>query len=326
MKTPVVFIIFNRPKEAQRVFDTIRTARPEKLLVISDGPRHDRDRISCAETKKIIDAVDWPCDVVTHYSEKNVGCRKTLSEGLIWAFNQVDRAIVLEADCLPDASAYRFFEEMLDRYSNDEQVMHIGGNFFQHRNPKFSNSPASCSSYYFSNIPHIWGWATWSRAWKHYDPNLIKWPEIKADGTMRKILTNPAVYEYWETIWDQYYDMKIDSWDGQWTFACLLNKGLSITPTKNLVTNIGFGPDAIHTTDTNSIFARLPLESMPFPLVHPNLNEKMPNVQADAFTWRQNFGINAKLRQRIFGPIRRKMPETYRTMKKVFGKLVPFSQ
>lgn len=311
MKTPVVFIIFNRPSQTKRVFETIRAARPETLLVIADGPRREEEKEKCDETRAVIDTVDWPCTIIKRYSDTNRGARKTLAHGLIWAFSHVERAIVLEADCLPHASFYPFCEELLERYKDDERVMHIGGNFFQQRNRKFHCN----NSYYFSILPHIWGFATWARAWKHYDPDMKQWPAVRESGFLRSRLTDPAVYEYWETTWNKYFNHQIDSWDGQWTFACLMRDGLSINPSVNLVSNIGFGPDALHTTDVNSIFADIPVHEMKFPLTHPTTFA--PDEISDRFTWRQNFGINRKLSQRILGPIRRRFPRGYGMMRRL---------
>lgn len=314
METPVVFTIFNRPSLTQRVFDAIKQVKPKKLLVIADGPRNESEKLQCDKTRSIIDQVDWDCEILKNYSDTNMGCKNRISSGLDWAFNTVDRAIIIENDCLPDISFFKFCEDLLEKHRDDTEIMHIGGNFFQHRNTNFKNS----DSYYFSNIPHIWGWATWSRAWKLYDVNMKKWPEVKASGEIKLKIKNPAVYEYWETVWDQYYNKKIDSWDGQWTFACLLNSGLSITPCTNLVSNIGFGPEAMHTKNDKSIFSNIPLKPALFPLVHPK--NRSVYSQADDFTWRQNFGINRLLRQRLLGPIRRKFPILYSFIRNLFRK------
>jgi hypothetical protein len=312
MKTPVILIIFNRSDLTQRVFDMIKLVKPKKLLVIADGPRNESEKAICDRTRSIIDQVDWDCEVIKNYSEFNEGCIKKISTGLNWAFNIVDRAIVLEADCLPDISFFKFCDVLLEKYKDDERVMHIGGNFFQKNNKKFKCS----SSYYFSSIPHIWGWATWSRAWKLYDVNMTKWPEIRDRKGIK--MKDPAVYEYWETVWNQYYDKKIDSWDGQWTFSCILNEGISITPCTNLVSNIGFGPDAIHTKDVNSIFSNMEVRSIDFPLIHPA--DMTINSQADKFTWSQNFGIDRLRRQRLLGPIRRKLPFVYSLIRNLIKK------
>lgn len=326
MKTPVIFMIFNRPEQTKRVFEVIRAAKPEKLLIIADGARNAAEKEVCEKTRAIVENVDWPCEVLKKYSVENFGCRKNISAGLTWAFEQVERAIILEDDCLPDQSFFRFCEEMLEKFESDSRIMSISGNFFQQKNKRFGTHSGS---YYFSILPHIWGWATWRRAWKLYDVEMKQWPKIRTSeilsNTLKKTFHNAAAYEYWETIWNQYYEEKIDSWDGQWAFACMSHAGLSVTPTKNLVKNIGFGPGALHTKNANSFFANLPLEKMEFPLIHPP-HKKTPtaNHVADSFTWKQNFGINAQLQQRILGPIRRTFPKTYSFFrnhtKKLLGK------
>jgi len=314
LKTPIAFFIFNRPEQTRFVFEAIQEAKPERILVVADGPRHESERELCEAARAVIDNINWKCDVQKDYSETNMGCRARVSSGLDWVFQETDRAIILEDDCLPHSTFFLFCEKLLNHYAQDEQVMHISGNFFQEKNRRFR----SRDSYYFSVLPHIWGWASWRRAWKYYDVNMKKWPKIRTSGALRKIITDPAVYEYWKTVWDEYYKGAIASWDGQWAFACMLQEGLSINPTVNLVSNIGFGPDARGTNDANSIFANRPTKEIKFPIIHPK-NIK-PDKKADSFTWRQNFGINRKLRQRMLGPLRRYLPNQYNTIKNLFGK------
>lgn len=303
MKTPVAFIIFNRYEQTRRVFEMIRKVKPEKLLVISDGPSHDKVRA-------IIDTVDWPCTVLKNYSETNMGCRKRLSSGLTWVFEQVDRAIILEDDCLPNESFFSFCEELLEKYKDDEEVMHISGNFFQKK-------PIE-NSHYFSSIPHIWGWASWRRAWKYYDVDLKDWP----NNTSLKEKLPGAVYEYWSTVWKQYYENKINSWDGQWMYTCLSRNGLCITPTKNLVSNIGFGATGTHTKNKDSIFANMKTDEIEFPLIHP---ERKILTKADMFTWKQNFGIDRTWKQIILGNFRRRLPKIYMLFRHVFHRIFRFN-
>lgn len=306
METPLVFFIFNRPEHTKKVFEAIRRAKPKQLFVVADGPRDSRDRTE--ETRAIIQ-VDWPCQVEKNYSDKNLGCKQRISSGLDWVFSKVETAIILEDDCLPDQSFFRFCEEMLIKYRDDAQVMHIGGNFFQQKNKGFRTE----SSYYFSKIPHIWGWATWKRAWKNYDVSLSKWPETKANSSLIPRFKNAGAYEYWSKVWDEYYSHKIDSWDGQWFFACMYTNGYCITPTKNLVTNIGFGIDATHTKKTNDT-ALVPAEPIDFPLSHS------PKVIMDAydnFTFRNNFGIDKKLKYRLLRPFKNSFPKKYATLKNI---------
>ena len=115
IRTPVAFLVFNRPDTTERVFEAIRLARPPKLLVVADGPRAHRpdDDTKCQATRAIIERVDWPCEVLKNYSEANLGCRTRVSSGLDWVFSTVEEAIILEDDCLPHPTFFRFCEELL---------------------------------------------------------------------------------------------------------------------------------------------------------------------------------------------------------------------
>ncbi|OUC08639.1 hemolytic protein HlpA-like protein, partial [Litorilinea aerophila] len=168
MQTPVIFLIFNRPDTTAQVFAEIAKARPRRLLVVADGPRPHRpdDVEKCSATRAVIERVDWPCEVSCDFAEENLGGRRRISSGLTWAFSQVEAAIVLEDDCLPHPTFFPFCEELLNRYCHDERIMAITGDNFQ-----FGRSRTKYS-YYFSRYFHSWGWATWRRAWQHYDDTL----------------------------------------------------------------------------------------------------------------------------------------------------------
>ena len=297
MKTPIAFIIFNRPDVTKKVFQAIRQAKPPKLLVIADGARSDRpgEAKKCQATRAIIDGVDWECQVLTDYSDLNLGGMRRISSGLNWVFTQVERAIILEDDCYPHPSFFPFCEELLDRYQDDERVMNISGNNFQ-----FGRSNTGYS-YYYSRFHHCWGWATWSRAWQHYDMELKLWSEIRDGNWLEAILKQPDAVKYWYKIFQGIHEQKIDyGWDYRWTFACWIQNGLTVLPHINLVSNIGFGPEATHTIDRNSKYANLPTQEMPFPLKHPPFIIR--HVQADNIT--QNTMFQSKGLVRIQQKIR----------------------
>jgi hypothetical protein len=282
LDTPVSFIIFNRPDTTIRVFEQIRAARPPKLLVISDGPRSAKqgEAEKVALSRAIIDRVDWKCEVLKNYSETNLGCRNRVSSGISWVFEQVDRAIILEDDCLPHPSFFDFCQAMLDRYADDPKVMHISGDNFQPQR-------RTQNSYYFSKYTHIWGWASWRRAWKHYDVNLPDFSDGRGDATLRRTFTDPVERFYWRSILHRVYAGEVDTWDYQWAYACWRAGGLAVAPEVNLVSNIGFGAGATHTTG-NSALANLPTFGMDEPLVHPAKVEA--NTTADSYTFDHHFG------------------------------------
>ena len=274
--SPIVFFIFNRPEQTARTFAAIRAARPPTLLVVADGPRPDRagEQELCARTRAVIDGVDWPCQVLRNFADTNMGCGKRVSSGLDWAFALVDEAIILEDDCLPDPSFFPYCAELLERYRADERVMMISGDNFQNGVSRTSDS------YYFSRLPHCWGWATWRRAWQHYDFTMADWPQRRATRWLKPIAGYPVLERYWMRCFDDTASGKIDTWDYQWMYCMFVRNGLSIVPNVNLVTNIGFGDAATHTLAFNDRHA-VPCRAMDFPLRHPA--PVTPCVTADEF-------------------------------------------
>lgn len=267
IETPVTIIVFNRPHTTSKVFSRIAEAKPRKLFVVADGPRKDHpdDVERCAETRSIFDQVDWDCEVSKRFLDVNIGCGKGPAEGISWVFEKVEQTIILEDDCVPDPTFFRFCDELLDYYRSDKRVMMIGGrsNLYDTRIRK--------NSYYFSKLPACWGWATWKRAWQFFDMKVHLWPLMKNSDLLTDIMLNPEEVEYWAKLLDQAYTDagEGDYWDFQWAFTCWVNHGLTILPTTNLITNIGFGEDATHTTSWNDKRSRVRATEMPFPLKHP---------------------------------------------------------
>ena len=245
---PVAFFIFNRPALTARVFERIRAARPGKLLVVADGPRPTRpdDAQLCATTRKIVESPDWPCELITNFADENLGCRRRLSSGLNWVFEQCPEAIILEDDCVPCRSFFSFCSSMLSRYRDDARIMHVSGDNFG------KGVRWGAGSYYFSRYSFSWGWASWRRAWRYYDVNVSCWPAARKEGWLASILDDPLEVEYWTGTFDKLHRGEIDTWDYQWLFTCWCQSGLSILPNANLVTNIGAGPDALHFKEGHS--------------------------------------------------------------------------
>jgi len=283
MKTPVAFIIFNRPDTTAKVFEAIRQAKPPKLLVIADRPRIDRpdEATKCAAARAIIESVDWECEVLTNYSDVNLGCKLRVSSGLDWVFDTVEEAIILEDDCLPHPSFFTFCEELLEKYRNDSRVMQICGSNL------FNNKLNIDDSYYFSKYGPIWGWASWRRAWKYYDVNMKLWTEVRNKKLYLDFCLTKEESSQRLDLYDRLSLNKIDTWDYQWGFAKMVNSGLSIAPHVNLISNIGFREDATHVTNKNSPLANSPVYAIASPLKHPSF--MLRNIQADQIYSRQAF-------------------------------------
>jgi hypothetical protein len=273
---PIVFLIFNRPSETFRVFDRIREVRPEKLLVVADGPRPSRpgEAALCRQTRAVLDRVDWPCQVLTNFAETNMGCGRRVASGLDWAFEQVEEAIILEDDCLPDPTFFPYCGELLERYRPDERIMMISGNNFQNGVSRTSDS------YYFSRMPHCWGWATWRRAWQHYDFVIKDWRQEHNLAVIKVLANNPVLERHWQQCFDDVAAVKVDTWDYQWMYCLWMQKGLAIAPNVNMVTNIGFGAAATHTLEVDERYL-VSSHAINFPLRHPTVVQ--PCKEADEF-------------------------------------------
>jgi hypothetical protein len=241
--TPVVFLIFRRADLTAQVFEAIRQAQPTKLLIVADGPRDEAEAQLCAETRAIVEQVDWDCEVLRNYSEVNLGCRKRVATGLDWAFEQVAEAIILEDDCLPHPSFFNYCHQLLEYYREDQRVWSISGNNFQ------NDQQRGDGSYYFSNYYHVWGWAGWRRSWQQYDYHFSKWPDFRDGQYLTGILDSELEVEYWQGIFNRMHAFgEPNTWDYAVMFSLWLNKGLSVLPNVNLISNIGHRSDATHTT------------------------------------------------------------------------------
>jgi hypothetical protein len=295
LTTPVAFVIFNRPDTTERVFAEIAKAKPPKLLVIADGPRANREGEAekVAATRAIIDRVDWDCEVLTNYSEHNLGCRRRVSTGIDWVFEQVEEAIILEDDCVPDPTFFRYCQELLERYRYDKRIGMISGDNFQFGRQRNQDS------YYFSKYVHIWGWATWRDRWTgSYDVSMSKWPRIRDEALLAGMVGNAREAVFWSKVFERVYRGEIDTWDYQWVFANWVEGRSAILPTSNLISNIGFGNNATHTT-SDSDLANIPFCPLSFPLIHPV--GIFQNYWADQFSYRKCFKVSflKRLRYKI---------------------------
>jgi len=262
VKSAVLFLVFNRPETTLRVFETIKAARPKKLYIAADGPRAERtgEQERCNQVRQIATSVDWSCEVKTLFRDRNYGCKLGVSSGIDWFFSQEEEGIILEDDILPMPSFFEYCDYLLQYYREDERIGLISGcNFIANRfKPK--------ESYFFSRHNHIWGWATWRRAWMHYDVNMRDWPAWRDENGLKMISGSNRLFEsYWQDTFENAYLSRIDTWDYQWTFTCWKHGMLSVLPMYNLINNIGFGPDATHT----KVVLRNDFRPEPLDLVFP---------------------------------------------------------
>jgi hypothetical protein len=299
LKTPILFIIFNRPFETKRVFDSIRKAKPKELFVAADGPRPNniKDIENSKLTREIVKNIDWDCNVNYLFRENNLGCKIAVSTAINWFFENVDEGIIIEDDCLPNDSFYNFCSTLLEKYRFDKDVMHIGGTNFQNDNSILNDS------YYFSRITHVWGWATWKSAWIKYDQLMIDFNATNLKNIFKKNKFNPESFNYFLKAFKNVKENKIDTWDYQWTYTVWKENGIAIIPNENLVSNIGFNTNSTHTIDGGEIYGNLKTNNLEN-IVHPILKEV--NIYADNYTFKKWF-IKRSLLKRLINKIYKRL-------------------
>ena len=314
---PIAYVIFNRPRHTRETFEIIRAQRPAQLFIIADGPRdgHPTDAQRCEEVRAIVQNIDWPCEVQRNYATQNMGCKLRVSSGLDWVFGQVEAAVVLEDDCVPNADFFSFCDDLLVRYLNDERVWVVTGNNFQ------QGKKHGDAAYYFSKYNHCWGWATWRRAWKHYRVDMPFWPEWQSQSTWLQRLPDRIEREVWATTFDRVKRGEIDTWDYQWTACVWYHGGLTATPNVNLVSNIGFGPEATHTV-AGGDQAGLPTERLGV-FTHPT--QIVQNKRADQFVFNRNFG-GLEHPKRLENRLTKQYQRLLRGPAWLFKKLLPSKQ
>lgn len=292
----VLFLTFNRPDLFERLTAAVALAGPRKVFVAIDGPRASRpqDAILCEEMRRLAESLTWPTEVQIKAEPQNLGCGPAVVGAIGWALEQVEEVIILEDDCLPDPSFLFFCDELLARYRHDERVMQISGNNWGASADRYNGY-----SYAFNAFAPIWGWATWRRAWQHYEFRMESWPRIKAQGALDGMALSSRFRKIMHYEWDQVYAGK-GTWDHQWQYAVLRNTGLSISPSQNLVVNLGFRADATNYTEVDRVFSFLPVGRMEFPLRHPPEVIRSAAVEAlfEKIYW-QKLGWPVRLYRRL---------------------------
>lgn len=270
-KTPILLITFNRPDYVEKQLELMRRIRPAALYIASDAPRtgNEADQVAVKEIRQMIAQAKKELSIKTLYRTKNEGCRYGVAAAVNWFFSQVTEGIVLEDDCFADESFFPFCSELLKKYRHTQEVWQIGGS-------NFSPIAKPDSSYFFSRHVTCWGWAGWRRSWRQYDVEMKNWPQNREQVVAH--LPSEKSRQYWDSIFERTYNHEIDTWDYQWVYTIWKNKGLSIIPNYNLVTNIGFDSRATHTKLSIAPSAYRPVTTIEFPLLHPQSIKANKNV------------------------------------------------
>lgn len=286
-KSPVLFLVFNRPDMTAEVFEAIRKAKPERLYVAGDGPRHGvhSDLRLVEETRRIATQVDWPCHVETLFRESNLGCKAAVGEAISWFFLKEHEGIILEDDTVPHPDFFLLCDSLLEKYRNETRVSAITGGNFQ------NGEVRGDASYYFSRHPHVWGWATWRRAWLFYDPLIEFWPRLRKSKLFKNLFSSRREMRYWTNIMESVHKgRQTTSWGYPWMASVFSRNGLVATPNVNLVSNIGWGSNSTHTKDESSPFSRMRVEPIGI-IKHPSEIVRDSYADRNTFSQRFDFGL-----------------------------------
>jgi hypothetical protein len=297
LDTPVLFIIFNRPNYTKKVFAQIRKIKPKLLFIAADGPRagNSKDFELCIETRKIIEKIDWDCEVKTLFRDENLGCAKGVSGAITWFFEHVEEGIILEDDCVPDLSFFLFCEIMLAKYRNSEEIMHITGT-----NHLFDRYSELQNSYFFSAYISVWGWATWKRAWAKFSLEMKDFDAVKT--LMNRNIKNAEIIELHSMIFKKAIGKEIDSWATYWNYHCQINEGKSATPCVNLIKNIG--ENGIHYKGFRTPFLSMPVK----PFSTRNIVDPIPfelDFEKDNVQYLNILYPKFKIKDRIYNKLKR---------------------
>ncbi|RZK10772.1 MAG: hypothetical protein EOO46_09395 [Flavobacterium sp.] len=291
-------VTFNRPDTTKQVFEKIKELKPQKLYIYSDAPRegHENDGIKVAETRSIFEEIDWDCDVHRSYQIKNLGCGPGVSHAINWVFQNEEMAIILEDDCVPHLSFFSFCKEMLLKYKDDTRIMHIAGTRWS------QEYKLDDCDYFFSRIGHIWGWATWRRAWSNYDFQMSSWNEYRASKKTLQIFNDRRIAKFWDGAFEYVFlQEKKHTWDYQWQFALFANDGLSIVPNVNLISNIG--TTGVHAS--NNASPNLFKKTFRWQNNEKHPSSKLPNLEFERYHMHNHFPVKYPLRKRLTGAIQR---------------------
>ncbi len=294
LETPIALMIFNRPDLTSRVFESVRQVQPTKLLVIADGPRFPEEQEKCQATRAVLENIDWNCEVLKNYSDINLTSPIRCSTGLDWVFSEVQEAIILEDDCIPNQSFFYFCQNLLEKYRDDERIMHISGSNFSH------NPLPIDASYCFSKYGTAWGWATWRRAWIQFDFEMKDWILLRGENWIESIHHAKSEQEYWSKIFDSCTLGNDPHWDYAWMFSCWRRNGLSIIPKYNFVSNLGCREDGTRHNSPNDPLARIASYSSS-DFHHPDNIEQ--NSEIDKFLYKTRFN-------RLISPQRKPLKQT----------------
>lgn len=237
---PIALFVYNRPQHTERTIKFLKQnqlASESRLFIFSDGFKSTEDEAKVLEVRELLKNIDGFKSVELIERKENMGLANSVIAGVSRLVKDYKQVIVMEDDLITSPYTLTYFNEALDRYRNEDQVMHIGAYMYP---LKENNIPES----FFYRAATSWGWATWDRAWQHFEPNI---DTLMAQFDARK--RSAFSIEHKMNFWKQMQDFKAgknNSWAIRWYASIFLKGGLTLNPAQSLVNNIGHDGTGIH--------------------------------------------------------------------------------
>lgn len=243
MSAPVLILLYKKPKTTVQVINALKKVKPKLIYIAINIPpinKNKQDYIDYKKVLKLLDKIDWKCDLKIKKRKKHLSPYDSYKSAINWFFKNEKEGIILEDDTVPNKSFFTFCNQMLKKYRNNNRIALISGTSF------YKKENLNKETYFFSNIPFMWGYATWKRTILGRDEKMKNWPKNKKD-VFNKITSDKFFIKYWSKMFNDLYNKKFIAYDFQMAYSNFKNKKLTIFPKKNLVKNIGFGNNATHT-------------------------------------------------------------------------------
>lgn len=235
-KSAVLLITFNRFEYTKKVVEKLKECDIGRIYIFNDGPRNSNDKNNRDQIKQLIENTEWKSEIKLWFSEKNLSCGYGVSSAISWAFENEEKLIILEDDCVPTHSFFEFCNHNLEKYKNDNRVGIIVGRS-HHDKPELFRG----NDYVFSHYGFTWGWATWKRVWEKFDIEMADWNDFKKQGGFINSFYSIEEAKYLDTFYEKRYKtLKNHTWDYQLFFLMYSSGYLFIVPAKNLIENIGY--------------------------------------------------------------------------------------
>jgi hypothetical protein len=257
---PIALFVYNRPDHTRRTISYLQQnllADESRLYIFSDAAKTLADEANVEEVRNLLDTVTGFKAVTIVKRKENMGLAASIISGVTQLTDSYGKVIVFEDDLLSSPYTLQYFNESLQRYEKDEQVMHVGAYMYDLKGDKLP--PA-----FFYRAATSWGWATWARAWKNFEPDVDK---LMAQFDAKKIheFSIEGTMNFWKQM-QQFKAGKNNSWAIRWYASIFLKGGLTLNPSQSLIQNIGHDGTGVHSNNEDMYqvnISRKPVKGFP---------------------------------------------------------------